>query len=30
VLVPAICYVLDPLDRKRDYTLGYFCLARKP
>jgi SAM-dependent methyltransferase len=29
-LVPAVCYMLDPLDRKQDYTLGYFCLARKP
>jgi SAM-dependent methyltransferase len=30
LFVPAICYALDPLDRKRDYTLGYFCVARKP
>ena len=30
LVVPAICYLLDPLDRKRDYTLGYFCQARKP
>jgi SAM-dependent methyltransferase len=30
LVVPAICYLLDPLDRKRDYTLGYFCWARKP
>src|SRR6478672_10261068 len=30
LIVPAICYVLDPLDRRRDYTLGYFCWCRKP
>jgi SAM-dependent methyltransferase len=30
VIVPGICYMLDPLDRKRDYTLGYFCWCRKP
>jgi SAM-dependent methyltransferase len=30
VIVPAICYLLDPLDRRRDYTLGYFCWCRKP
>lgn len=29
-LLPAILYVLDPLDKKRDYTLGYFCWCRKP
>ena len=28
--VPALCYALDPLDRRRDYTLGYFCSCRKP
>ena len=27
--VPAVCYFLDPLDRKRDYTLGYFCCCKK-
>jgi SAM-dependent methyltransferase len=30
LIVPAICYMLDPLDRRRDYTLGYFCWCRKP
>jgi SAM-dependent methyltransferase len=30
LVVPAICYMLDPLDRRRDYTLGYFCWCRKP
>jgi SAM-dependent methyltransferase len=30
LVVPAICYLLDPLDRRRDYTLGYFCWCRKP
>ncbi len=30
VILPAICYLLDPLDRRRDYTLGYFCWCRKP
>jgi SAM-dependent methyltransferase len=30
LIVPAICYLLDPLDRRRDYTLGYFCWCRKP
>jgi SAM-dependent methyltransferase len=30
LIVPGICYMLDPLDRKRDYTLGYFCWCRKP
>jgi len=29
LLIPAMCYFLDPLDRKRDYTLGYFCWCRK-
>ncbi len=24
-LLPVILYFLDPLDKKRDYTLGYFC-----
>jgi SAM-dependent methyltransferase len=28
-LIPGVCYFLDPLDRKRDYTLGYFCWCRK-
>lgn len=28
--IPVVCYFLDPLDRRRDYTLGYFCWARKP
>ncbi len=30
LIVPALCYLLDPLDRRRDYTLGYFCWCRKP
>jgi SAM-dependent methyltransferase len=30
LIVPAACYLLDPLDRRRDYTLGYFCWCRKP
>ena len=30
LIVPAVCYALDPLDRRRDYTLGYFCWCRKP
>jgi SAM-dependent methyltransferase len=30
VAVPMLCYALDPLDRRRDYTLGYFCWCRKP
>jgi SAM-dependent methyltransferase len=29
LVLPGVCYLLDPLDRKRDYTLGYFCWARK-
>ncbi len=29
LIVPAACYLLDPLDRKKDYTLGYFCWAEK-
>jgi SAM-dependent methyltransferase len=29
LIVPGICYMLDPLDRRRDYTLGYFCWCRK-
>jgi len=28
-VIPVICYFLDPADRKRDYTLGYFCWCRK-
>jgi SAM-dependent methyltransferase len=28
-LIPAMLYFLDPLDRRRDYTLGYFCWCRK-
>jgi SAM-dependent methyltransferase len=28
-LVPAFLYLLDPLDKKRDYTLGYFCIAER-
>ncbi|HTC33342.1 MAG TPA: methyltransferase domain-containing protein [Bryobacteraceae bacterium] len=27
--IPVICYFLDPVDRRRDYTLGYFCWCRK-
>jgi SAM-dependent methyltransferase len=27
--IPAICYFLDAFDRRRDYTLGYFCSCRK-
>ncbi len=27
--IPVICYFLDPADRRRDYTLGYFCSCRK-
>jgi SAM-dependent methyltransferase len=30
LIIPGICYVLDPLDRRRDYTLGYFCWCQKP
>jgi SAM-dependent methyltransferase len=29
LLIPMICYFLDPLDQRRDYTLGYFCWCRK-
>ena len=29
LVVPAICCLIDPLDRKKDYTLGYFCWAEK-
>ena len=28
-LVPAALYFLDPLDKKRDYTLGYFCISER-
>jgi SAM-dependent methyltransferase len=28
--IPIVCYFLDPVDRRRDYTLGYFCWCRKP
>jgi SAM-dependent methyltransferase len=28
--IPVVCYFLDPVDRRRDYTLGYFCWCRKP
>lgn len=28
-LVPTLLYYMDPLDRKRDYTLGYFCWCEK-
>ena len=27
--IPVICYFLDAVDRRRDYTLGYFCSCRK-
>lgn len=27
--IPVICYFLDAADRRRDYTLGYFCSCRK-
>lgn len=30
LLIPLICYYLDPLDRSGQYTLGYVCEARKP
>lgn len=30
LLIPLICYYLDPLDRTGDYTLGYVCEARRP
>ena len=26
--IPVVCYFLDPMDRRRDYTLGYFCWCR--
>jgi hypothetical protein len=29
-VIPVVCYFLDPVDRRRDYTLGYFCWCRKP
>lgn len=28
-VIPMICYFVDPADRRRDYTLGYFCWCRK-
>lgn len=28
-LLPFLLYYLDPLDRSRDFTLGYFCRCRK-
>ncbi len=28
-LIPAICYSLDPLDKRRDLTLGYAAVARR-
>ncbi len=28
-LIPAILYFLDPLDRKQDYTLGYFSISER-
>jgi hypothetical protein len=28
--IPVVCYFLDPVDRRRDYTLGYFCWCKKP
>ena len=28
--IPVVCYFLDAVDRRRDYTLGYFCWCRKP
>lgn len=30
LLIPLLCYYLDPLDRTELYTLGYVCEARKP
>jgi SAM-dependent methyltransferase len=30
VLIPLVCYYLDPLDRTGQYTLGYVCEAWKP
>lgn len=29
LVIPFFCYYLDGMDRKRDYTLGYFCTCRK-
>jgi hypothetical protein len=29
LVIPFFCYYLDGVDRKRDYTLGYFCTCRK-
>ncbi len=29
VLAPATLYFLDPLDKKRDYTLGYFTVSER-
>ena len=29
LLAPLVCYVLDGLDRKKDFTLGYVCEAVK-
>ena len=28
-VLPLLCYYLDPLDAKREFTLGYRCLAVK-
>ncbi len=30
VLIPLLCFGLDPLDRRKDFTLGYRCSAQKP
>ncbi len=30
LLIPLVLYALDPLDRRRDFTLGYLCEATKP
>ncbi len=29
LLLPIVCYYLDPLDRKKEFTLGYRCRAVK-
>jgi len=29
LLIPLLCYYLDPLDRSGQYTLGYVCEAKK-
>ena len=29
VVIPLLCHVLDPIDKKREFTVGYFVRARK-